>query len=172
MVGIEFGSGGTPLRKGFKTVDIRKVEGVDYVCNAWDITDQVEEDSVDHIFSRHFFEHLTFVQAEYTLDAWKKIIKPEGLIEMLLPNMTWHIEQWVTRSNLERAKEGFWGKQREGATETWDLHKSGYDRESLEALLVDEGFVDIDFRRALDKNLHVCFKKKDLQWVDYRNYIS
>ena len=155
---IEFGAGETPTKKGYKTVDVRDLPGVDYVCNAWDIEKHIEANTVDRIFSRHFFEHLTFVQGEMTLEAWKTIIKPSGYIEMLLPNMSFHIEQWVTRSNLSHAKEGFWGKQREGETETWDLHKSGYDKQSLNELLVAKGFSNIHFPPSLPKNLHVIFQ--------------
>ena len=45
---------------GFKTCDIRNVPGVDFVCPAWEIERHVELNTVDEIFSRHFFEHPTF----------------------------------------------------------------------------------------------------------------
>jgi len=155
---IEFGAGETPTKKGYKTVDVRDLSGVDYVCNAWDIEKHVEPNTVDSIFSRHFFEHLTFIQGEMTLEAWKSIIKPTGYIEMILPNMSFHIEQWITRSDFSHAKAGFWGKQREGETETWDLHKSGYDTDSLFQLLTSKQFTNIRFLPTLPKNLHVIFQ--------------
>lgn len=159
MLELEFGSGETPTRKGCKTVDIRDVPGVDYVCTAWEIDTLVEENTVDYIYSRHFFEHLTFSQGIKTLASWKKILKPTGTIEMIIPNMSFHIHQWVSRSNVERAKEGFWGKQRGDDTETWDLHKSGYDRDSLEELLIQEQFTNIRFLDTLPKNVRVVFCK-------------
>ena len=90
---IEFGCGETPTKIGFKTCDVRKVPGVDFVCPAWEIDKHIKENSVSEIFSRHFFEHLTFRQGELVLDVWKKILLPQGIIEMCLPNMLFHINQ-------------------------------------------------------------------------------
>ena len=66
---IEFGCGETPTKEGFMTCDIRDVPGVDFACPAWDIDKHVESNTVTDIFSRHFFEHLTFKQGEYLLDS-------------------------------------------------------------------------------------------------------
>lgn len=159
MLEIEFGCGETPTRKGCKTVDVRHLPGVDYVCNAWEIDAFIEKNTVDYIYSRHFFEHLTFAQGIKTLQAWKTILNPEGVIEMIIPNMSFHITQWLSRSDFQRAKEGFWGKQRQGETETWDIHKSGYDKESLNTLLIEQEFKNIQFVDTLPKNLRVKFCK-------------
>lgn len=159
MFELEFGCGETPTRKGCKTVDIRDLPGVDYVCNAWEIDSLVEPDTVDYIYSRHFFEHLTFAQGRKTLAAWKTILKPTGTIEMIVPNILLHISQWLSKSNLSRAKEGFWGKQREGETEMWDVHKSGYDKETLLYLLLEEGFTNVHFPETLPKNVRAIFHK-------------
>ena len=53
---IEFGCGENPTKENFKTCDIRNLPGVDFVCPAWDIDQHVKENSVDEIFSRHFFQ--------------------------------------------------------------------------------------------------------------------
>jgi hypothetical protein len=78
---------------------------------------------------------------------------------MIIPNMSFHITQWLSRSDFQWAKEGFWGKQREGDTETWDIHKSGYDQKSLNALLIEAGFTNIRFLDTLPKNVRVVFCK-------------
>ena len=112
---IEFGCGAKPTKQGFKTCDIRDLPGIDYVCAAWDIENLVGENTVDEIFSRHFFEHLTFAQGEKMLQVWHKILKPGGKCEMMLPNMSFHIQQWINRSTdreISHARAGFWGWQR------------------------------------------------------------
>ena len=60
---IEFGCGATPTKTDFKTCDIRNLPGIDFVCPAWEISNHVQLNTVDEIFSRHFLEHLTFIQA-------------------------------------------------------------------------------------------------------------
>jgi len=161
---IEFGCGDRPTRDGFKTCDIRNLPEVDFVCAAWDIDKHVKENSVDEIWSRHFFEHLTFIQGERVLEVWHKILKPGGVMEIMLPNMTYHIAQWNNRRTEEEwqnALAGFWGWQREGDTELWDVHKSGYDAHSLGKLLMKKGFVNVkDLKpKKVSKHLHLICNK-------------
>lgn len=143
---LEFGCGETPNKKNFKTCDIRDLPGVDFVCPAWDIDKFVNKNSVDEIFSRHFFEHLTFSQGKLVLSKWYQILKPKGKLEIILPNMSFHVDQWIRRKDkkeLRWAKAGFWGWQRGDISEVWDIHKSGYDFETLEQVLKNEKFNNI-----------------------------
>jgi predicted SAM-dependent methyltransferase len=161
---IEFGCGETPTKLDFKTSDIRKLPGVDFVCSAWNIDSLVNPNSVEEIFSRHFFEHLTFLQGEKVLEAWYKILKPSGKVEMILPNMTFHIDQWINKSKVPKqmrhAKAGFWGWQRGAFDDTWDIHKSGYNLQTLTELLMLKGFKNINsLRPPMNKDLHVIFSK-------------
>lgn len=156
---IEFGCGDNPTKLGYKTCDIRNLSGIDFVCDAWMIDNLVAHNSVDNIFSRHFFEHLTFAQGRKTLNAWYNIMKPGATCEMLLPNIDYHIKQWIDKKDIEHAKAGFWGWQREGETETWDVHKSGYNFDTLSCLLSEEKFINITPIKVKGKHLHVSFVK-------------
>jgi len=168
---LEFGCGESKPKPGFVGVDIRKNKYVKYVCNAWDIGSFVKKETISEIYSRHFFEHLTFKQADKTLRAWWKILAPSGKIQIILPDIEYHIKQFLSDdystpseanpkwTNLEHALAGFWGWQREGDAETWDLHKSGYSYKSLKEKLLKHGFTDI--KRLDDKawNLKIVFRK-------------
>jgi predicted SAM-dependent methyltransferase len=157
---IEFGCGETPTKEGFKTCDIRDLPGIDFVCPSWEIDKHVAENSVDEIFSRHFFEHLTFSQGEKQLEVWYKILKSGGVCEMLVPNMDKHIEQWLTNSNLNHARAGFWGWQRGEFDDTWDIHKSGYNNEHLTMLVKEKGFVNVQsLASKKSKHVHLKFYK-------------
>lgn len=157
---IEFGCGAKSTKPGFKTCDIRNLPGVDFVCPAWKIESYVERNSVEEIYSRHFFEHLTFVQGSLLLDIWFGILKPGGKCEMLLPNMSFHIQQWVNKKDMEHAKAGFWGWQRGSFEDTWDVHKSGYDKQTLTELLKYKEFVNIkSLEPDTSKHLHFIFYK-------------
>lgn len=61
-------------RPDFAGVDVRPLPTVKYVCNAWEIDQHVDEQSVDEIFSRHFFEHLTFEHGAMTLQSWFRVL--------------------------------------------------------------------------------------------------
>jgi|TARA_B110000977_G_C11047119_1_gene480969 predicted SAM-dependent methyltransferase len=154
---IEFGCGANPKEDGYKTCDIRNLPGIDYVCSAIDIADYCEHNSVNNIFSRHMFEHLTFHDGELYLDACMKILVSGGVLRMMMPNMTFHINQWLSKDPavMDHARAGFWGWQREVAEgEDWDIHKSGYDFGTLNELLLRKGFVNIQRNKSL-KHKHL-----------------
>lgn len=155
---IEFGAGETPTKKEFLQQDIRDVKGIDFVCAAWDIDKQVQDNTVDEIFSRHFFEHLTFKQGEYLLEVWYKILKENGRVEMMLPNMRLHVQQWLDKD--KRAQRNIYGHQRGDFLDVWDVHKSGYDVDTLRKLVLSKGYKN--YKPLLgpkSKHLHVEFFK-------------
>jgi len=156
---IEFGCGENPTKEGFKTCDIRKLPGVDFACPAWKIVDHVGHNSVDEIFSRHFFEHLTFAQGHVVLEQWFTILKPNGIMGMMLPNLEFHLRQLNTWSALnakgrQDCRAGFWGWQHGEFEDTWDTHKSGYTKDMLFELLASKGFVNLTSKRS-HKNRHL-----------------
>lgn len=160
---IEFGAGETPQYPDYKKCDIRDVEGIDFVCNAWEIDQHVEDDSVTHIFSRHFLEHLTFEQARHYFDACYKILKDGKAMEHVIPNMEWHCRQWLFEDNAMgfdieepfiRGIQGLWGKQRGELSDLWDVHKAGYKPWQIEKMLVNAGFSEMEWVETPVKNLH------------------
>ena len=142
---IEFGSGGPSARDGYLSCDVRDLDGVDYVCEAIDIVNHVNENSVDEIYSRHFFEHLTFYDGVRLVSSWIKILKKGGIMEMILPDIDYHARQWIEHGgDNSHARAGFWGWQRRVETGAiWDIHKSGYNFKTLNKLLWNAGFNNI-----------------------------
>jgi len=162
---IEFGGGHNPQKKEYVQVDIRKINDHTVVCNAWDIADHVPKDSVTEIYSRHFFEHLTMNQAILTLKAWKAVCTTGARIELICPNMKKHIWQWqnwntLTEKEKDHCRAGFWGWQKEADTDSWDLHKSGYDFEKLSELVYAHGFRNI--RKIINDDV-----KQNHLWVEF-----
>ena len=158
----------------FSTSDLRKFSNVTYVCKAWEIIDYVPENSVSEIYSRHFLEHLTWAQVDLTLSAWYKILKPGGTCQIIVPDMLFHIKQWMNPnrkttftkrtgdspiSDEEWGKKGFFGGQRGSIDDIWDIHKSGYDLNLITDLLSDKGFEDIKRLKGASKNLDIVCSK-------------
>ena len=169
---IEFGGGKSPKKINWIQCDIQDLPNIDIVCDAWKITDHVEKNSVEEIYSRHFLEHLTFAQAEACIKSWSAILKPDGKIQIIVPNLEWHFKQFfdpqrhekkignTNETIFERAVSGLYGKQTNGLEEVWDVHKSGWDFEMLEKLLSDNNFKDIRRVEDLIKNLNIIAKKE------------
>ena len=157
---IEFGGGESPSRPDFYQCDCRVLPGIDYVCPAWDIDLASEE--VDEIYSRHFFEHLTFAQGMATLLAWFYILKPGGTVEMILPDVAAHMRLFLGSSpqKQKQAALSIWGHQRHDLDVDWDVHKSGYDLYTLADTLAAAGFVGITEQGAASAtDLHVTCRK-------------
>ena len=71
-----------------------------------------------------------------------------------------HVQQWIRRKDkkeLDWARAGFWGWQREGEFEMWDVHKSGYDKETLTELLTKHNFTGI-IANVGAKNIELIFE--------------
>lgn len=168
---IEVGCG-EKLSPGYIGCDVRNLPGVDYVCNAWELDEIIKRDSIEEIYSRHFLEHLTFPQVDRTLACWYNILEPGGKVRIIVPDMLFHIEQWLSetrdvdmtvdgKTSIEdRAIQGFWGKQREASEgEIWDFHKSGYDYRLLSKILFKHKFMSVRQVHEKAKNLHVVATK-------------
>lgn len=168
---LDIGCGNAGPREGFVGVDIRNFEWVKYSCNAWELDKYLADGEVEEIYSRHFFEHLTFPQAEKTLICWHKILRDGGRLQIIIPDIRYHIDQFLDAdpfkksptnpewSMLQHALAGFWGWQNGIDTQVWDVHKSGYDFRLLKMKLEEFGFKNIE--RIDDEvwNLNVICEK-------------
>ena len=161
---IEFGPGLKGPKEGGKGCDIRPGNGIQYVCSAWQIPNFIPEGSVDQIYSRHMFEHLTFRQGYATLLSWRKVLKTKGRVHLIIPDLAYHVNEYVqffderedppryTKSSCPsfiHSIAGFYGWQRESEAEDerfsafendWDVHKSGYDELLLKQVVEKAGF--------------------------------
>lgn len=165
---IEIGGGESPRKKGYKICDIRNLPNVDFCCNAIHLDEYVEHSTVTDIYARHFMEHLTFIEANKFMNVIYNILIPGGKAEIIVPNIIFHINQWIDAKNNKKsfthAKAGFWGWQRVlGDNTYWDVHKSGYDAQTMQALVSSKGFVNfISHNTESNPHLHVTFNKKPL----------
>lgn len=179
---IEFGCGYQQPKKGFLGCDTRKTPAATWVCNAWEITNFVETATVEEIYSRHFFEHLTFAQGLKTLEAWRNILRVGGKVTLITPDLHWHCEQFINNRTEYANPRGFpqtgifgWQRETEATAAftsfdtSWDIHKSGYDFITLRDIVLRSGFDQIrrlpgDSFHNSDhpKHLHVEFFKSAL----------
>jgi len=147
---------GSRVRAGYIGVDVRPLPGVAIVCDAWEIDGDVALHTVQEVYSRHFFEHLTFAQGQRTLAAFHRILRAGGTLRIIVPDLLYHIAQFAHKNTdmpseanarwsvRQHALAGFWGWQRDGESAYWDVHKSGYDAAMLAQALARAGFADIE----------------------------
>ena len=177
---------GEKIPRGFIGCDIRKELGVEYVCNCWELDTLVSAGSVEEIYSRMMFEHVTFAQGRKTLRSWKKILKRGGTVRLIVPDLHYAVKEyleWYDRRTVsgirgrkrmimpgfEHAVACLFGCQRGGSIDParpytsdddlWDVHKSGYDEVSLQKVVEDCGFINFRRNPAAPWELDVNFEK-------------
>lgn len=142
--------------------DLRPLAHVHWVCKAWEVSQYCG--NLSEIYSRHMLEHLTRAEAQLTLQDWHRALAPDGLLRIEVPNMAFHIAQWlrakwdeenlaVNFSDTRWGFAGFYGWQRECDPRSadynctyWDVHKSGYTPQSMQYFLNEAGFQEITIR--------------------------
>jgi 2-polyprenyl-3-methyl-5-hydroxy-6-metoxy-1,4-benzoquinol methylase len=160
---------GDDRRRGYLGCDIRPQRTVALVCRAWKVSRHCS--GLAKIYSRHMLEHLTFDEANAALEDWFEALAIGGRVHLVVPNVDFHIEQWLRaqwseatwqdrRSDARWGFAGLWGWQRQchpAAADYnrtyWDVHKSGYNRKLITFLLERAGFSDIQVRVQDDCHL-------------------
>jgi predicted SAM-dependent methyltransferase len=151
---------GEDRRDGFMHCDTRDLPGVDLVCDAWEVSSYLNQ--LEEIYSRHMLEHLTSMEADAALIDWHHALKVGGKVYLVVPNLDFHIQQWLdaewndetikdTNSDARYGFAGLYGWQRECNPKQddynqthWDVHKSGYNEKRLRYLLQRSGFINIE----------------------------
>lgn len=76
---------GRDIKSDYLNVDYRKLDGVDIVADVKDIP--VEENSVTEIYAAHIIEHFTERDLKDILVYWFSLLKSEGTIRLITPNI-------------------------------------------------------------------------------------
>jgi len=172
---LNVGCGGA-AGEGYLGCDVRPLPSIDLVCPAWEVSKYCGD--LGEIYSRHMVEHLTFAEAEATLNDWYKALRVGGEIHVMVPNLEFHIDQfrravWSEESLKEKWSDaswgfaGFYGWQRQCDPRAadyersyWDVHKSGYTPSLLRFMLERAGFAEVAV--SVQDNVHLVGRGKKL----------
>lgn len=144
---LDLGAGAQPFKTNegkVVTVDIREDVGADYRCDFRRLPFATE--SFDVVRSSHSLEHIPRVQQEDTLDEWIRVLKHEGELRLIIPNIEWAAKQIMAGdfSNMKgsnvNALDVLYGQQKYSE----DFHKGGFTPKYLRQLLDKRGFKKID----------------------------
>lgn len=150
---LDVGCGEAGPQPGHVGVDIRALPGIAILSSTWGIDAHLAPGSVTAFYSRHTLEHVTYPQAKQTFASWFRLLKPGGRIHLLVPDLAFHIAQFLDPdprapspanpawTQRQHALAGFYGWQREADHKLWDVHKCGYSDEIMGELLAEAGFV-------------------------------
>ena len=159
---------GNDQRYGYVGCNLRKTKNAKIVCKAWNISENLKE--LENIYSRHMCEHLTVQEFKFTLRDWYSALKIGGTVEIIVPNIDFHIQQFLNakfdkenfdnpNSELNYAIAAFGGWQREdylnnnSSTKYWDVHKLIFNEKLIRLFLEEAGFKNI--HTEIINNVHL-----------------
>lgn len=107
------------------------LDSADVKAPMWDLP--YEDGMVDEIWCAHALEHVAKAQVVPTLKEWRRIIKPEGLIILHVPDLAWCCQNFLAHPDSEFALWTLYGQQnREG-----EYHLTGFTRAIMEKYLAE-----------------------------------
>jgi len=123
---------------GFVNVDIREEVDPDIVDDAFKL-ETFEPESVDLIYCSHMLEHLDYLDAEKAIERWYKILKPEGILRIAVPDFEALCKRYIYKGDIKEILHSVCGSQVHQA----DYHFCIYDEKFLTSKLARVGFCDI-----------------------------
>jgi predicted SAM-dependent methyltransferase len=151
-ISLELGSGSKKGSNGWTTMDV--VPGCDMYCNlAKGIP--FPDGTVQNIYSSHFFEHLTYHQAQVLLGECFRVMAPGGRFSICVPNAKIYLEAYLKELALDEARHLRYAPAYNRTTKIDYVnyiaymnedHKYMFDEENLVYLLEHRGFKNVRIR--------------------------
>ena len=135
----------------------------DIVCSMTDMS-PVAANSVDAIWSSHNLEHLQRHEVPLALAEFIRVLKPQGLLLLTLPDLQ-QVAQLVVEDRLEdqayssssgpiTALDMIFGHTASLARgNSFMAHRSGFTAQTLRRVLMETGFVEVGLRRGTSFDL-------------------
>jgi predicted SAM-dependent methyltransferase len=143
---------GSNIQSGFINLDYCWQRGVD-LC--WDITKKIPlpDNSIKGIFCEHCLEHIPFDQCLNVLKNFRRVLKKEGRIRIVVPDAELYLDLYNKKKSGESVLFPFQTID-DNKTSMMHVnqcfrdhgHQFAYDAETLSKLLEKAGFVDIERR--------------------------
>ena len=152
---------GMEHRDGWCNVDARNDQTADLVWDIKDVPMPFADNSVEEIACLYTLEHVTRTHQRPVLREWLRMLKPDGKLYLLVPNITVFFDQIAKDSELilagaqspyapttmtafEHFEAGLVGLFSDDAeSPSWGQHRWGYTYPYLTHLLQEVGFVNI-----------------------------
>ncbi len=147
---LEVGSGKKAGTDNWVTMDMEPEADI-----CWDLSNGIPlpDGSVTMVYSSHFFEHLSFREAQIFLDECRRVLIPGGTFSICVPNARLYIEAYARGQSMEE-----YLKYKPAVNNTTRIdcvnymaymdghHKYMFDEENLIHILEAKGFLNVHLR--------------------------
>lgn len=88
---------GTDYKVGWINIDNNSDNNIEELDLNWDLRKPLpfEDESVDFIYSEHFFEHLTVEESRVTIQDLMKRLKPGGTMRLAMPDLAVVVDTYL-----------------------------------------------------------------------------
>lgn len=108
--------------------------------------------SVDWVFSRHVLEHVPWPQIPRTVVEWARVLKPNGVLDVAVPDMVWAAEQVLAGDADRMVQAVIFGSQ----ADEYQQHRVGLTEPLLAGMMQ---FADLEVlqreTRPFSLSLHI-----------------
>tara|TARA_X000000950_G_C13821284_1_gene622021 strand:+ start:286 stop:822 length:537 start_codon:yes stop_codon:yes gene_type:complete len=125
---------------GFVHVDLCELPHINFQSDIGNLS-FAENNSVEYIYCSHSLEYKDYVEAEIVLKEWSRVLKPGGLIRIAVPDFDALIKLYNQTKTIDSIIGPLFGKM--PLNEDVIYHKSVYNFEKLENLLINCGFNNV-----------------------------
>lgn len=104
--------------------------------------------SIPHVFSSHFFEHVNKKDAQHLLAESFRVMKPQGIIRICVPSLEEEVQAMeeaiadYKKSDINKIQK-FVTIADEGYLPAYSFHRWMYNFEEMKQALTQAGFVDV-----------------------------
>jgi predicted SAM-dependent methyltransferase len=143
---IKLHIGGRQPHPEWKILDVEPRPEVDYVANASDLS-QFENSSVQAIYASHVLEHFYHSlnnELITTLKEWHRVLKPGGQLLISVPDLKTLCWLYLNPNLMAIERHQLMRIIFGGQTNSYDVHKVGFDFETLSLYLEEVGFEEYE----------------------------
>ena len=117
-------------------LDLKPYPGVHLLCDVRALP--FRDGCADHVLARHVLEHFGHVETLSLLKEWRRVLKPGGALEVIVPNL---VREWRWRIDdetdvYELVVKSLYGGQRN----IYNYHKNAFNWRYLREVLERSGF--------------------------------
>ncbi len=121
----------------------------------------IEDSAVDFLYTSHFIEHLFRKDAEHLLSESHRVLKPQGVIRISIPDLEYAISLYDTGEKEKMLNAYFFVEDDESY---YARHKYMYDYEMIFELLSNAGFQDIrrcEYQKGVTPDISILDNRPD-----------
>jgi predicted SAM-dependent methyltransferase len=116
-----------------------------------------EDETISLIYSSHSFEYFNRTEAIKVLKEWRRVLKPEGILRIAVPDFDSLIKVYQMTNEIESILGPLFGQMdiSTGQENLTLYHKTSYSFKSITKLLEDNGFKNIvkyDWKNTIHKD--------------------